>query len=140
MVFFPNQNLELFEYTETDEVNSYLEPKHEYVYTTTIPCDFQSMTPNESIKEFGEIKEDTYKIYVDLNAPVTSSMILRIEGEPDTYEITGTVINNNHLLPVQHKKIVVQKQRKPTCVVKEETTEPTEPIDTTETTDGEVSP
>ena len=120
MVFFPNQNLELFEYTETSELNSYLEPKHEYTYLTTIPCDFQSMNPNESIKEFGEIREDTYKIYVDVNAPVTSSMILRIEGEPDTYEITGTVINNNHLMPiVQHKKIIVQKQRKPTKVIEQ---------------------
>lgn len=121
MVFFPNQNLELFEYTETSELNSYLEPKHEYTYLTTIPCDFQSMNPNESIKEFGEIREDTYKIYVDVNAPVTSSMILRIEGEPDTYEITGTVINNNHLRPiVQHKKIIVQKQRKPTLLTEPE--------------------
>lgn len=127
MVFFPNQNLELFEYTETSELNSYLEPKHEYTYLTTIPCDFQSMNPNESIKEFGEIREDTYKIYVDVNAPVTSSMILRIEGEPDTYEITGTVINNNHLMPiVQHKKIIVQKQRKPTRVVENETTTPSD--------------
>jgi len=127
MVFFPNQNLELFEYTETSELNSYLEPKHEYTYLTTIPCDFQSMNPNESIKEFGEIREDTYKIYVDVNAPVTSSMILRIEGEPDTYEITGTVINNNHLRPiVQHKKIIVQKQRKPTRVVENETTTPSD--------------
>ena len=127
MVFFPNQYLELFEYTETSELNSYLEPKHEYTYLTTIPCDFQSMNPNESIKEFGEIREDTYKIYVDVNAPVTSSMILRIEGEPDTYEITGTVINNNHLRPiVQHKKIIVQKQRKPTRVVENETTTPSD--------------
>lgn len=120
MVFFPNQKLELFEYTETSELNSYLEPKHEYVYQSTVPCDFQSMTPNESIQEFGEVKEDTYKIYIDQNVPITSSMILRIEGEVDTYEITGTVINNNHLPIVQHKKIIVQKQRKPTKVKMED--------------------
>ena len=129
MVFFPNQNLELFEYTETSELNAYLEPKKEYIYLTTIPCDFQAMSPNDSIREFGEIIEDTYKIYVDVNAPVTSSMILRIEGQEDTYEIIGDVINNNHLLPVQHKKIVVQKQRKPTKVVKQETTVSNETTD-----------
>ena len=129
MVFFPNQNLELFEYTETQELNSYLEPKKEYTYTTTIPCDFQVMTPNDSLKEFGEIIEDTYKIYVDKDAPITSSMILRIEGEEDTYEIQGDVINNNHLLPVQHKKLVVKKQRKPTKVVKQETTVSNETTD-----------
>ena len=52
MVFFPNENLEIFEYTETDELNSYLEPKKQYVLSKTVPCDFQVMGPNESIKEF----------------------------------------------------------------------------------------
>jgi len=117
MVFFPNEKLELFEYTETSELNSYLEPKSEYVYKETVPCDFQSTTPNDDMKEFGEIREDTYKIYIDSNVPVDSSMILRLEGKPETYEITGSVIDNNHLLPVRHKKLVVIQQRKPTPVI-----------------------
>jgi len=115
MVFFPNHELELWEYTESQtEFNAYLEPKKEYYLVNTIPCDFQSMTEQDDMKEFGEVLEDSYKIYIDHNVDVTPSMILRIKGEPDTYEITGTPINNNHLLPVMHKKIVVQKQRKPT--------------------------
>lgn len=114
MVFFPNQELELWDYTESEtEFNPYLEPKKEYHLTATVPCDFQSMSPNETLREFGEVLEDTYKIYIDQDVPVTSSMILRLKDEPDTYEITGTPINNNHLIPVQHKKLVVQKQRKP---------------------------
>ena len=113
MVFFPNHELELWEYTETDELNSYLEPKKQYCLTKTIPCDFQSMTPKETLKEFGEITEDTYKIYIDSEEPVTSSMILRIQGKPDTYEVTGTIINNNHLPVVNHQKIIVKKHRKP---------------------------
>ena len=118
MVFFPNEQLEIFEYTETSELNSYLEPKHEYRYKETVPCDFQSMNPADSIKEFGEVLEDTFKIYVDFNVDIDSSMIPRLEGRSDTYEITGAVIENNHLLPVRHKKIVVTKQRKPTrCVL-----------------------
>ncbi len=116
MVFFPNQNLELFEYTETSELNAYLEPKKEYTYTATIPCDFQAMNPNDSLREFGEVLTDTYKIYIDQKVEVNPSMILRIEGQEDTYEILGTPIDNNHLLPVKHKKIVVRKQRKPTLV------------------------
>ena len=115
MVFFPNQELEVWGYTESStEFNPYMEPKKEYYLVTTVPCDFQVMGPNESIKEFGEVLEDTYKIYIDYNVEITPSMILRIKGEPDTYEIIGTPLNNNHLLPVRHKKIEVQKQRKPT--------------------------
>ena len=120
MVFFPNQQLELWEYTEsTTEFNAYLEPKKEYHLKDTVPCDFQPMSPNDDLKEFGEILEDTYKIYIDQEVEVDSKMILRIVGEPDTYSITGTIMNNNHLLPVKHKKIVVQKQRKPLKLVRD---------------------
>lgn len=118
MVFFANEQLELWEYSEsTTEFNAYLEPKKEYTLQKTIPCDFQVMTPKESLKEFGELREDTYKIYIDITEDVDSSMILRLKGKTDTYQIVGTPINNNHLLPVQHKKILVIKQRKPTKLV-----------------------
>ena len=114
MVFFPNHNLEIFDYTELEETNSYKEKKKAYVYKQTVPCDFQSMSPNESIQEFGEILEDTYKIYLDKDVEINHEMLVKLEGLPDTYEITGTPMNNNHLLPVQHIKLVVQKHRKPT--------------------------
>ena len=138
MVFFPNEVLELFEYVELDELNSYLEPKHEYRFLMSVPCDFQQMSPNDDIKEFGEIQEDSYKIYLDKNVPVTHDMVLRLEGKPDTYEITGKVMHNNHLVPVEHIKLVVKKQRKPTpVVVPEPEPEPVEPepVDPTEPTD-----
>ena len=124
MVFFPNENLELYSYTETSELNSYKEFKKEYVYANTVPCDFQSMTPNEQIKEFGEVREDTYKIYLDPDVEIDSSMILKLEGQDDTYEITGTVINNNHLLPIKHLKVIVQKHRKPTKTIRPVPDEP----------------
>ena len=117
MVFFPNETLEIFEYKETGELNSYLEPKKEYVLKETVPCDFQVMSPNDNLREFGELLEDTYKIYIDKDIEINPKMLLRIQGKPDTYSIQGTPINNNHLLPiVQHKKIIVQKERKPTEV------------------------
>lgn len=75
------------------------------------------MSPNDNLREFGELLEDTYKIYIDKDVEVDPKMLLRIQGQPDTYSIQGTPITNNHLLPiVQHKKIVVQKERKPTEV------------------------
>lgn len=116
MVFFPNEKIEIYEYTETGELNSYQEPKKEYQLTCTIPCDFQTMSPNDTLKEFGEILEDTYKIYLPKEVNISPSMIIRLVGKPDTYEILGTPIMNNHLLPVQHIKLVVKKQRKPTKV------------------------
>ena len=46
MVFFPNEKLELWDYTESaTEFNSYLEPKKEYQLTDTVPCNFQPMSP-----------------------------------------------------------------------------------------------
>lgn len=114
MVFFPNEQLELWDYSETSELNSYLEPKKEYTLTDTVPCDFQSMTPADNLKEFGEELTDTYKIIIDSKVTVHSSTILRLHGKPDTYEIMGTPVINNHLPIVDHIKLVVQKQRKPT--------------------------
>jgi len=116
MVFFPNHELELWEYTETDELDSYLEPKKTYTLIKTIPCDFQPMSTAETLKEFGEIRTDTYKVYVDLNEPVTDTMILRISGKPDTYSITGSIITNNHLPIVHHTKLIIQKTRKPVVI------------------------
>lgn len=115
MVFFPNENIELWDYTEsTTEFNAYLEPKKEYCLTATVPCDIQPMNPTDSLKEFGEILEDTYKVYLSSDVTINPSTILRINGQTDTYEILGTPMNNNHLLPVQHIKLVIKKQRKPT--------------------------
>lgn len=123
MVFFPNETLELWEYKEsTTEFNSYLEPKKEYHLKTSIPCDIQPMSPDDQLKEFGEMLEDTYKIYIDQAVEILPSMILRIQGQTSTYEIQGTPMNNNHLLPVKHKKIIVKKQRKP-AKLKEENAE-----------------
>ena len=117
MVFFPNEQLELWDYSETSELNSYLEPKKEYTLTDTVPCDFQVMTPSDNLKEFGEELTDTYKIYIDSKVTVQSSTILRLQGKPDTYEIMGTPVINNYLPIVDHIKLVVQKQRKPTKLV-----------------------
>lgn len=124
MVFFPNEQLELYQYTETLEVNSYMDPKHEYRYKETVPCDFQNMTPSDDLKEFGEIQEDTYKIYLDSKIEVDHKMVLKLENKPDTYEITGIQQINNHLPIVNHTKLIIQRHRKPVPVIKP----PEEPI------------
>lgn len=114
MVFFHNENLELWEYVENEDVpNFFGETTADYEYIGTFPCDFQPMSPKDSLNEFGKVLEDTFKIYLDEDVPITDTMILRLEGKNDTYSITGTPIFNNHNI-ISHIKVVVQKQRKPT--------------------------
>lgn len=112
MVFFPNKTIELWEYTEKDEVDVYGEPIIQYELIGTYPVDIQPKSPSETKKEYGEILTDVYKIYLDINTPITHTMLLRLTNEPDTYEILGSPMFNNHVLP--HIKVEIQKQRKPT--------------------------
>lgn len=112
VLFFPNEKLELWEYTEKESRDSFLgESEFEYTLIDTVPCDFQPMSMKDSQMEYGKILEDAYKIYLDGRVEITDTMILRIVGQKDTYKITGTPSNNNHFL--HHHKVVVQKQRKP---------------------------
>lgn len=117
MPFFPNETIELWEYTETDTpINLLGEVEQEYNIVTEVLCDIQPLSPQDSIRSYGKILQDTYKIYLDKNVPITDTMILRIKGKPDTYKINGSPMNNNHILP--HKKIIVKKQRQPTPLKK----------------------
>ena len=117
MVFFPNEMLELYQYTESStEVNAYYEPLKEYALTGTVPCNFQPMSTSDSLKEFGEILTDTYKCIIDYDVPVSSDMIVKVKDKPDTYEIIGTPMVNTHFKPTRHTKLILKKQRKPTKV------------------------
>ena len=120
MVYFPNVELELYDYTESlTESNPYYEPLREYSLVETVPCNFQPMTPNDSLKEFGEILTDTYKAIIDFDVDVNPRMLVKVKGEPDTYEITGTPMVNTHFTPTRHTKLILKKQRKPTEVSSE---------------------
>lgn len=117
MVFFPNVELELYSYTESStEFNSYNEPLKEYNLEEVVPCNFQPMSPNDSLKEFGEILTDTYKLIIDCQVHIEPSMLVKVKGKPDTYEIIGTPMVNTHFTPTKHTKVIVKKQRKPVKV------------------------
>lgn len=112
VLFFPNEELELYEYTEKESRDRFLgESEYSYILTGSVPCDFQPMSQKDNLNEFGKILEDTYKIYLDGRVEVTDTMILRLKGKKETYKILGSPVHNNHFL--NHKKLVVQKQRKP---------------------------
>lgn len=114
MPFFPNKTIELWEYTEETDVDIYGELIRTYTKVGEYPVDFQIKSSNESEETYGEIRTDTYKAYFDITVPLTDSMILKIKDKPDTYEIIGSVIVNDHIL--HHKKVELQKQRKPTIL------------------------
>ena len=114
MVYFPNEQLELYSYRESEsEFNSYYEPIKEYYLSNTVPCNIQPLSPNDSLKEFGEILTDSFKVIIDSDVEVSPSMIIRIKGNPETYEIQGTPMVNTHFTPTKHTKIILKKQRKP---------------------------
>lgn len=118
MVFFPNAELELYQYIESaTEFNSYYEPLKEYSLMDTVPCNFQPMSPSDSLKQFGEILTDTYKVIIDYNVTVEPSMLVKVKGKLDTYEIVGTPMVNTHFTPTRHIKLILKKQRKPTQVI-----------------------
>lgn len=113
MPFFPNVKLELWEYSESDTYNLYGEAELTYNLIDTVSCDLQPMSTGDSLKEFGEILQDTYKTYLAIDTPVTDTMICRVTGSPDTYKVVGTPIYNNHLMGATHIKLILQKQRVP---------------------------
>ena len=121
MVYFPNTVIELFETVDSEvKKDSYWEPNKDYVFVCECDCDFQAMTPKDTLNEFGEVLEDTYKLYIPLDVEITSSMLVRVKGEPYTYEITGTPIVNNRFGITEHKKVIVQKERKPTMLERDD--------------------
>ena len=120
MVFFINENIELWDYTESGtEFNSYYEPEKIYSLSATCPGNFQPMSPSEMLKEFGEIQTDTYKLIIDANVRVNPKMLIRLQGKSDTYEIVGTPMVNTHFKETAHTKVILKKQRKPTLFPQE---------------------
>lgn len=114
MVFFPNCEIELWDYDEDDALpNIYGEVEQHYVLVEIVECDFQSLSNQDSMREFGKILEDTYKLYLDDDVEINDRMIIRRVGESWTYAIKGTPNTNTHFDIVNHKKVIVQKHRKP---------------------------
>lgn len=110
--FFKNEDMELYEIIESSSrYNVYGEAEVEYELVGVYPCDFQPMSPRDVYKEFGKVLQDTYKIYCNIDVPVTDTMIIKLKGKPETYHIIGSPEFNTRLL--KHIKMEVQKTRKP---------------------------
>jgi hypothetical protein len=110
--------MQIFSYTDLEESDAYGNSKKGYVYRETVPVDFQASSRRDKLTEAGEILQDAYKIYVDVNVEINPNDIFR-DPDGNTYTIIGTPIANNRFNSTKHKKVELQKTNKPIKVVVE---------------------
>lgn len=104
--------IELWEYTEEEDIpNFFGESSVEYKYIGSFMGDFQNSSPRDIPEDYGKVLQDSYKVYFDSDVPVTDTMILRKEGEKDTYTVNGSPLHYHTLIP--HIKVLLTKDRKP---------------------------
>ena len=108
--FFPNCKIELYDYSENEEYDIYGEPIVSYEKTGEYVCDFQTLSSRDSMLMFGKILNDTFKLFLDINVPITDKMMVKKKGEPYTYMIIGSPQKSDHFL--KHQEVTVQKTRK----------------------------
>lgn len=112
MVFFPNRTIEIWEPLESTEYDEYTDDYLiKWSITHIIKVDWQPISAKESMEEFGEILQDTYKIYTQTK--IKPSSRIRIRGEPDTYKVQGTPQYNDHFHATTHHKIILIKEQTP---------------------------
>ena len=92
MVYYPNMSMDICTYTDTVEMDAYGNPVKGYVYRETVPGDFQPSSRNDRLTEAGELLQDTYRLYLDVNVDVDPTDIFR-DPEGNTYTIIGTPIS-----------------------------------------------
>lgn len=118
MPFFINSEVELYEYSENEEYDVYGEPTVSYTLIGTYPCDFQALSNKDSQMMFGKILTDTFKLFLDLEVPITDKMMIKKKGEPDTYMLIGSPLKYNHFL--KHQEVTIQRTRKPWQTIQSE--------------------
>ena len=108
--------IDICSYTDTDVTDAYGNPSKGYVYRENVPVDFQSGSRNDRLTEAGELLQDIYKLYLDVNVSVAPTDIFR-DPEGNTYTVIGTPVVNNRFVVTQHKLVEVQKTNKPITVI-----------------------
>ena len=116
MVYYPNMSMDICTYTDTESTDAYGNPIKGYVYRETVSVDFQSGSRNDRLTEAGELLQDIYKIYLEVNVTLDSTDIFR-DTDGNTYTIIGTPVLNNRFAVTQHKLVQVQKTNKPITVI-----------------------
>lgn len=106
--FFPNEEMDIYTLAENTGDYDYHGAKNEYVYKETIPVDIQPLSPTSSLREFGKILQDTYRVIFNIDVEIKDTDQLQINDTK--FEIVGSVDTWNHVLP--HKEMLIKKERK----------------------------
>ena len=106
--FFPNEEMDIYTLNSNQDEYDYYGKKNEYVYKETIQVDIQPLSPTSSLREFGKILQDTYKVIFDINVEINDTDQLIINDTQ--FEIVGSIDTWNHVLP--HKEMLLKKIRK----------------------------
>lgn len=108
-VFFPNESISLYSYSEDDY--DYYGPRSGYTLRETVQGNFYPLSESSSLKEFGKILNDTYKLILDENTEIHDTDLVVVNDIE--YEIVGSPENWNHgLLP--HKTVLLKRLRNDT--------------------------
>lgn len=106
--FFPNDTMDIYTYQTNNDDYDYYGCKNDYVFKETVPVDIQPLSPTSSLREFGKILQDTYKVILSIDVEINDTDKLIINNIE--YEIVGSVSTWNHVLP--HKELLIKKLRK----------------------------
>ena len=106
--FFPNEEMDIYTLADNNDDYDYYGAKNEYVYKETIPVDIQPLSPTSSLREFGKILQDTYRVIFNIDVEIKDTDQLQINDTK--FEIVGSVDTWNHVLP--HKEMLIKKERK----------------------------
>ena len=120
MPFFPNETLEMYEHSESEELNPYYELESEYKYVGNVKADFQTVSDSDVNLESGEILTDTYRAFIPVNTKITEGMKFKLTGKPHTYTLIGHEVVNNRFTATRHIKLILQIERRPSTLEKED--------------------
>ncbi|MCF0125767.1 MAG: hypothetical protein HUJ68_08465 [Clostridia bacterium] len=93
---------------ETENKDYYNNPIVEYSFVEEITVDFQPASNKELEMEFGEVLENAYKLYAEIDADIQPTDKIVYNGE--YYSIIGDSLSYSKFL--KHQELFLQKERK----------------------------
>lgn len=111
MSFFPSTVVTLFEEVEDPKIcgtDGYGRPLKCLVEQGSVMGDFQPMSPSEAQKEFGEMVQGMYKLYLDYGVTITSKYKVQVEGYEGYFQVKGEPMQRNTLIP--HVKVLLARE------------------------------
>jgi hypothetical protein len=121
MVFFKNKAIEIFQEKHDDTCGKDLhgKPKKCFIKIGEAEGNFKPLSKNESLKEFGDIVQDSYQILVEPSVVIDSSCRVKVQGFQNMFLVNGDPNDCSLFLP-QKKVILYQEGFESTEIVEPE--------------------